>query len=154
LSEIAAEVPPNSVARFNVPGRKVVNKTDNGGGAATVRPRIQRQGYTRFLTLSDLDARTKAAQRARQVLSAIQTDLGGEDRLSEAQKLLAMRCAVLAVQAEDYECRFLMGAAHEVPDYLATCNNLRRLLATLGLERRARDVTPSLREYLAEKAEP
>src|SRR6266849_3226303 len=73
----AAETPPNSVARFNVPGRKLP-KSSNGDGAATVRPRIQRQGFTRFLTLADLDARTKAASRARQVLAAIQSDLGGE----------------------------------------------------------------------------
>jgi hypothetical protein len=84
------------------PGRGATgyNKTSGGDGAATIRPRISRQGCTRFLTLSDLDARTKAASRARQVLAAIEADLGGEDRLSEAQKLLAMGNAESGVCGE------------------------------------------------------
>jgi hypothetical protein len=48
------------------------------------------------------------------------------------------------VQAEDYEARFMLGEPHEVDLHLATVNNLRRLLITLGLERRARNVTPAL----------
>jgi hypothetical protein len=151
----AAEAQPNSVARFNVPGRGAMGynrAATNGDGTATVRPRIARQGFTRFLTLADLDARTKAAQRARQVLAAIEGDLGGADRLSEGQRQLAQRAALISVQCEDYETRFLMGQPHELPDYLAACNCLRRVLASLGLERRARDVTPDVGRYLAEAA--
>jgi hypothetical protein len=149
----ATEARSTSVARFNRPGRQQPKKAgDRGPGSATVKPRIARLGLTKFLTLGDLDARTKAAQRARQIIASIEQDLGGADRMSEAQRQLAQRAALLSVQAEDYEVRFLQGLPHEVPDYLATCNNLRRMFEALGLERRMRDVTPPIREYLAEAA--
>ena len=34
----------------------------------------------------------------------------------------------------------MLGEPIELPDYLAAVNNLRRVLATIGLERKARDV--------------
>jgi hypothetical protein len=38
----------------------------------------------------------------------------------------------------------------DVAEHLAAINAQRRVLATIGLERRARDVTPSLDRYLEE----
>lgn len=70
------------------------------------------------------------------------------------QTTTAKRSAVLSAQLEDFETRWCLGEEVELPDYLAAINVQRRILVSLGLERRARDVTPSLREYLAEKAEP
>jgi hypothetical protein len=44
--------------------------------------------------------------------------------------------------------------AEDLDLYLRASNNLRRLLETVGLQRRPRDVTlPSLREYLAKPQE-
>jgi hypothetical protein len=38
----------------------------------------------------------------------------------------------------------MLGEPHEVGLYLMTTNNLRRMLSTLGLERRPRDVSSTL----------
>jgi hypothetical protein len=141
MPETASETPSTSIARFNHQGRKQPKKAGPGDGAASIKNRLHRIGVTRFLTLADLDQRTKAAGRAKQILRSIESDCGGADRMSEGQRQLAQRAALLSVQAEDYETRFLLGQPHEVPDYLATCNNLRRMFEALGLERRTRDVS-------------
>jgi hypothetical protein len=41
----------------------------------------------------------------------------------------------------------------ELPDYLAATNCLRRVLLALGLDRKPRDITPSLQAYLAQEAD-
>jgi hypothetical protein len=155
MPETAAEVGAKSVSRFNVPGRKAPRMGADGRGdnVGSVKPRIARQGYVRFLGLKDLDGRSRAAQRTRQLVTAIENDLGGADRLSEGQRQLIQRAAFLSVQCEDFEIRFALGEPIELPDYLATCNNVRRMFEALGLDRRARDVTPSLQAYLAQEAD-
>jgi hypothetical protein len=122
-----------------------------GEESVVLKPRLARQGYVAFLGLKDLDGRTKAAARLKQLIGALEVDLGGADRLSTAQSLLVTRAAVLAVQCEDFEMRFVAGRPVELTDYFTCVNVSRRVLATLGLERRARDVSaqPSLREYLS-----
>ncbi len=108
-------------------------------------------GKSRLLTLGSLDGRTMAARRARELIDAIERDLGGADRLSEGARQLVQRAAVLGAFIESCEAKWLGGEAVPLGDYLAAINSQRRVLATIGLERRARDVTP-LRERLAANA--
>ena len=49
---------------------------------------------------------------------------------------------------EDIEARWVTGEPIPLQDYLACINVQRRVLATLGLERLARDVTPTVDAYL------
>ena len=86
-------------------------------------------------------------------MEAITVDLGGADRLTTAQRQLVQRASFLAVQLEDFEVRYSLGESIEVGAYLATVNCQRRVLECIGLERRQRDVSPSLTAYLAEKAD-
>jgi hypothetical protein len=123
-----------------------------GGGAPEVgiKPRILKHGYVRFLSLHDLDGRTRAATRCKELVRALEVDLGGADQLTTAQAQLVQRAAILGVQAEDFEARFALGQPVELTDYFTCVNVQRRVLATLGLERRSRDVsTPTLSQYLA-----
>jgi hypothetical protein len=99
-------------------------------------------GKLRLLTLGHLDGRTAAARRARELIEAIQKDLGGGDRLSEGERQLVQRAAVLGAYIESCEVKWLGGEAVDLADYLAAINAQRRVLATIGLERRSRDVTP------------
>src|SRR5258708_36887425 len=99
-------------------------------------------GKAKLLTLDRLDRRTAAAQRALQLVDAIGADLGGSDRLSEGARQPIQRPAVLGVFVESCEVKWLSGQPVELADYLAAVNNQRRVLPTIGLERRARDVTP------------
>jgi hypothetical protein len=76
-------------------------------------------------------------------------DAGGRDRLSEAQLALAKRAAGLECELERIEGRMSRGEEVDLDRYGRAASHLRRLLETLGLERKPRDVTPSLGELLA-----
>jgi len=105
-------------------------------------------GKAQLLTLSDLDGRTQAARRAKALVETIETDLGGADRLTGAQRELVTRAAVLGALIQHSEVRMLAGKKVDFSDYLAAVNVQRRVLATLGLDRKLRDVTPDLGDYV------
>ena len=63
---------------------------------------------------------------------------------------LLQRAAVLGTFIESCEAQWLGGTAVDLTDYLAAINSQRRVLATIGLERRARTV-PDLHDYLDSK---
>jgi hypothetical protein len=114
-------------------------------GVTPAKPRRRdgrSHGKAKLLTLDRLDRRTAAAQRAFALVKAIEADMGGGDCLSEGAKQLVQRAAVLGTFIESCEVKSLSGQPVELADYLAAVNNQRRVLATIGLERRARDVTP------------
>jgi hypothetical protein len=111
--------------------------SDRGDNVGTVKPRIAKAGYVRFLTLRDLDGRSRAAARCKELVRALEVDLGGANQLTTAQQQLIQRAALLGTTCEDFEVRFALGEPIELADYLTTVNVQRRVLATLGLERRA-----------------
>ena len=124
----------------------------------TDRPEPSLGSKVRLLTMKSLDGRTLAARRAKQLLRAIESDLGGEAYLSEGEKQLAQRAAVLGAFIESCEAAWLGGAQVELAEYLAAINSQRRVLATIGLQRRPREAALDLRTHLAakvaEEAEP
>ena len=106
-------------------------------------------GKTLFID-SDVDGRTVIGRRFRELHAQMAEDIGGDP--SEAQNQIIRRAASLAVWCESHEAKLAAGEALDITTFTTACNALRRLLADLGLERRARDITPSLSEYLASKA--
>ena len=60
------------------------------------------------------DARLKISRRFRDVLASIVTDLGGVERLSEGQKQMARRCAMLSVECEKMESAAVAGLPFDV----------------------------------------
>ena len=109
-------------------------------------------GKHRLLTLEHLDGRTRAAQRARELIAAIELDLGGASNLSTGERQLVQRAACLGAYVESCEVNWLGGAAVDLDEYLSAINAQRRVLATLGLQRRSRDVTPDPLDYARERA--
>ena len=107
-------------------------------------------GKVRLLSLARLDGRTVAAKRARELIESIEVDLGGSDSLSEGTKQLVQRAAVLGTYVESCEAQWLAGKAVDLTNYLAAINAQRRVLATIGLQRVPRDVTPTLDEIAEE----
>jgi hypothetical protein len=113
------------------------------------------------------DGRSATARRFRDLFEEICNDLGGLGFLSEGQKQLARRAAMLSAECERLEA---LAARDERPGpinwkdeaankfdvntYGILCDRLGRLFDRLGLERRSRDVTPDLRSYLAAKDRP
>jgi hypothetical protein len=83
------------------------------------------------------------------------SDLGGDAAVSEAERSIIRRCATLTVELERMEAVFAVTGEAQ-PDqldlYQRTAGSLRRLLEAVGLERRAKNVTPDLHAYLEAKA--
>jgi hypothetical protein len=77
-------------------------------------PPSKAAGKLRLLTLGHLDGRTAAARRARELIEAIETDLGGGDRLTEGSRQLVQRAAVLGTYIESCEAQWLAGEAVEL----------------------------------------
>ena len=102
----------------------------------------------RPLTVSHVDRRTRASKRARALIEGLAEDMGGMDALSVAERTLLERIALVVVLAESHESEWLQTGKVKVESYTALLNTLRRLLVTIGLRRRAKDVTPSLSQYL------
>ena len=94
-----------------------------------------------LLTLNNLDGRTSAVRRIKEWESQIEADLGGN--LTEAQKSIMRRAAVLSAILEDKEARWASGDPVALNEYCTATNVLRRLLSTLGLERNQRYINGS-----------
>jgi hypothetical protein len=102
--------------------------------------------------------RTPWARRLRDLIEAHISDLGGASNVSASERSLVRRASTVEVELERMEVAFARAGAAE-PDaldlYQRTVGNLRRVLESLGLRRRPRDVTTlSLASYLAEPREP
>jgi hypothetical protein len=84
-------------------------------------------------------------------------DLGGEEALSHSERVLIARCGMLCLQLELQEQSFArseggMASADALVVYSRCLNSLHRVLATLGLKRRPRDInTPTVAAYLRTK---
>jgi hypothetical protein len=110
------------------------------------RRRCGRVARPHLHTLEDLDGRTRAAQKARELVAALESDMGGPEHLSVAERELTKHAALLGALVEDYSVRWLKREPVSIPDFLAAVNAERRLLMTIGLSRRAIDVTNRARE--------
>jgi hypothetical protein len=79
------------------------------------------------------------------------------ENLSTAELMLVRRSAQLTLQLEmmeeDWASRGGEAPAKRLETYQRTTNTLRRTLESLGLQRRSKDVTPTLQEYLAARYE-
>ena len=102
----------------------------------------------RLKSLADLDRRTTAARHAYALRDQIIADLGGLPALSAMQRALIDHVATLAAALGDMAAKYLAGENTDMIQYATLANSQRRLLAELGLERRALDVTPDLRDYI------
>jgi hypothetical protein len=74
--------------------------------------------------------------------------MGGRGVVSEAQISLTCRAASIGVEPERMEGRLSKGEAVDLDAFRRAAGHLRRILETLGVERRP----PSLEDILAEHA--
>lgn len=101
--------------------------------------------------LSGVDGRSPWVRRCKDVIAAHLSDLGGEDNTSAAERSIIRRAAVLTTELEQLEVRFATAgeaSADDLDAYQRCANSLRRLLEAVGLQRRAKDVGPSLGDLL------
>ena len=117
--------------------------------AAPPPPQFATRKGTGSAILIGVDGRSHMARRFREIVHSIESDLGGG--LTEAQRHLVARSATLAIWCEARESELAAGGEFDASAYATIANALRRMLSDLGLERRARDITPTLSDYLAGK---
>jgi hypothetical protein len=103
--------------------------------------------------LPGIDGRSVTARRYRDLATAIATDQGGADHLSEARIQLIRRFAAAAVLAEAMEARLVAGEKIDTGEHALLCSTLVRLASRIGIDRRSKDVTPLLKDYLDDASE-
>ena len=108
-------------------------------------------------TLDQLDLRCVAAKRVNQLISIWEHELGGAAAMTESLRQLVQRAALLSVFIKSNEAEWLAGGTLAEGTYFAAINSQRRILDTIGIDRRATtDGTPSLvditREAVAKRS--
>ena len=104
--------------------------------------------------LPGIDGRSVWVRRCKDIITSHLSDRGGEENTSEAERSIIRRASVITVELERLEARFAAAgeaSAEELDLYQRTAGNLRRLLEAVGLQRRAKQVTPTLGEYLSQE---
>jgi hypothetical protein len=99
--------------------------------------------------LDHADKRSPVVRRFKDLISIVTSDLGGPTELSEAQRQLVRRIASMSVWCESQEARMADGEEIDINEFGRCANSLRRLCESIGLERRQRDVGPSLGDILS-----
>lgn len=106
------------------------------------------------------DGRSATARRFRDLFQDICGDLGGMDFLSEGQKQLSKRAAMLSAELERLEALWARdervgpinwkdeaASKFDVNVYGILCDRLGRLFDRLGLERRTREISSPVVEH-------
>jgi hypothetical protein len=102
-----------------------------------------------------LDGRSAEARRYRDLVIGYADDLGGADRITEAQRALIGQVATLQIQSERVQAAVLRGEQVNLEQLTRLANASTRILSRLGLKRERSDATPDLAAYLAANhAEP
>jgi hypothetical protein len=96
----------------------------------------------------------KWSRRFADILGEIVSDLGGAGAgLSEGQRQLARRATTISIACERMEGEAAAGAEINLEEYGRLTDRLGRAFQRLGLERRARNVGPSLGDILRQGIE-
>jgi len=114
------------------------------------RRRQHKATRPQLLTRAQLDGRTSAAKAFDKLVSDIEADLGGRDQLSTIQLALIEAFAGAAVTLQHLNTRLALGEEIDLGQYAQTVSAMVRVASRLGLQRRARDLTPSLSDLLRE----
>jgi hypothetical protein len=99
--------------------------------------------------MDNTDKRGPIPRRFNDLINIITADLGGADLLSEAQRQIIRRIASMSVWCESQESDMADGTEINIDRFQRTSNSLRRLCESIGLSRVARDITPSLQQYMS-----
>jgi hypothetical protein len=120
---------------------------------AVVRPKDRQKSRITngSALLPGVDGRSPWVRRCKDIISEAIADLGGFDNTSAAERSIVRRAATLSVELERMERQFALAgeaSADDLDVYQRVANSLRRLLESVGLERRARAVGPTLGDLL------
>jgi hypothetical protein len=94
------------------------------------------------------DGNSAWSRRYRDLIVGHINDMGGEDVLSESEKSLIRRASAIECELEQMEGLLSRREPVDLDAFTRAAGHLRRILETLGLQRRARDVGPSLGDLM------
>jgi hypothetical protein len=106
-------------------------------------------GKTRLLSRSQLDRRTTAAQEFDAIARAIAADLGGEDQLSTVQKHLVEAFAGCAIHVGHINALLALGKEIDVVEHSQAISTMVRVASRIGINRLPKNITPSVKDYIA-----
>lgn len=106
----------------------------------------------RRLFAAEGDGRGQWARRWRDLVALYSDDLGEAATMSAFQAGLIETAATLRVELEKLEGRLSLGEDVDLDLFGRLTGHYRRTCETLGIERRARNVVPTLAEYLVQRA--
>jgi len=98
--------------------------------------------------LPQTDGRSIIARRYRDIARAIQIEQG--DDISETRLQLVRRFSAAAVLAEQIEARLANGEEINIVEHCQLASTMVRIAHRIGIDRIAKEITPSLDEYLAQ----
>jgi len=101
--------------------------------------------------LPGIDGRSAMARRFYDLTTQIAVDQGGHDQISETRLQLIRRFAAASVLAEQLEARLANGEKIDSSEHALLVSSCVRLARQLGVNRVAKNVTPSLGEYLRDR---
>ena len=100
-------------------------------------------------TIDALDQRTTGARQARAFVAQVINDLGGV--VTETQKVLIERAALLTSMAREAELSWLRREPVNLSEYVSLTQALKRICQVIGVKRVPKEVyAPSLEQYVAE----
>ena len=102
--------------------------------------------------LPGLDGRSAGARRFRDLVLEIIADQGGSENLAAARVQLIRRFAAASVLAESLEAELVDGRPIDIAEHAQLCSSLVRLAQRIGINRRLKNVTPDLQDYLEHHA--
>jgi hypothetical protein len=88
--------------------------------------------------LAGIDGRSSEARRYRDLAMAFADDLGGADKLGEADKALVRQCAATVTASERLQARIINGDAVDLEQATRLSNATSRLLKQLAVRTKAR----------------
>ena len=106
--------------------------------------------------LDGCDHRSARMRRLRDLIGMHISDLGGEDACSAAELSIVRRAALLTLELEVLEVKFEQegeASIKQLECYQRVAGSLRRLLESIGLKRRAKDITPDPLTYAKQRTE-
>jgi hypothetical protein len=136
---------------------KVITQSAPVGGSvpAKTMPAPQRSRVsngTKLFTAAVADGRSAWARRYRDLLSIHISDAGGEAVVSGAELAIIKRATRIELEMEMADAaaatKGTAASAEDLNLYFTGSNSMRRLFESVGLKRVARDITPTLRDYI------
>lgn len=124
------------------------------------KPRSRGKAYGRArLTngkdlLPDVDGRSLLYRRFKDIARLVAADQGGLDALSEARVQLVRRFAATCVLCEQIESDMCNGLPIDIDQHTSLASSLVRLGSRIGIDRRAKHITPNLTDYLELQSAP